>query len=107
MRKKMKTTRTPKQRRNRAPYRNRPQKNSSTGINGVSITYTRGNKGRTVMPVVSVYYRLKGRVHNKRFYIHLYPSKKAAIQAAAKFRRSMEREMASERKTKSRRSNKK
>jgi hypothetical protein len=103
----MKTKQTPKQRRNRSPFRNRPQKNTSTGINGVSITYTRGNKGRTVMPVVSVYYKLKGKVHNKRFYIHLYPSKKAAVQDAAKFRRAMEREMARERKAKAGRSKKK
>jgi len=86
--------------RNTAPFRGQAQKNTSTGINGVSLTYTKGNKGRTVMPVVSVYYRLKGKVHNKRFYIHLFPSQKAAIAEAAKFRRKMEREMLSERKAK-------
>jgi hypothetical protein len=87
-------------RRNTAPFRGQPQSNNKTGINGVSITYTKGNKGRTVMPVVSVYYRLEGKVHNKRFYIHLFPSKKAAIATAAKFRRKMEREMLLERKAK-------
>jgi hypothetical protein len=86
--------------RNTAPFRAAPQRNNRTGINGVSVTYTRGNKGRTIMPVVSVYYRLKGKVHNKRFYIHLFPSRKAAIATAAKFRRKMEREMLKERKTK-------
>jgi len=85
-------------RRNRAPFRAKAQANNSTGINGVSLTYTKGNNGRTLMPVVSVYYKLGGKVHNKRFYIHLYPSKKAAIAEAAKFRRKMEREMARERK---------
>jgi hypothetical protein len=50
------------------------------------------------MPVVSVYYKLKGKVHNKRFYIHLFPSKKAAIETAVKFRRKMEKEMFRERK---------
>jgi hypothetical protein len=90
---------TAKPRRNRAPYRARPQSNNRTGYNGVSVTYTKGNKGRTVMPVVSVYYKLKGKVHNKRFYIHLFPSKKAAIETAVKFRKKMEREMARERKT--------
>ena len=52
------------------------------------------------MPVVSVYYRLKGKVHNKRFYIHLFPSKKAAIATAVKFRKKMEKEMSLERKAK-------
>jgi hypothetical protein len=102
----MKTKKAPQRRRNRAPFRSRPQRNNSTGINGVSVTYTKGNKGRTIMPVVSVYYKLKGKVHNKRFYIHLFPSKKAAIQTAAKFRRTMEREMARERKARDRRSKK-
>jgi hypothetical protein len=93
-------------RRNRAPYRAQPQKNNSTGINGVSVTYTKGNKGRTVMPVVSVYYKLQGKVHNKRFYIHLYKSKKEAIAVAAKFRRKMEKEMLRERKAKAGRKSK-
>jgi hypothetical protein len=91
---------SPVRHRNTAPFRRKAQKNTSTGINGVSLTYTKGNKGRTIMPVVSVYYRLKGKVHNKRFYIHLFPSKKAAIAEAAKFRRKMEREMVKERKAK-------
>jgi hypothetical protein len=97
----MKTTRkqSPRQHRNTAPFRGQAQKNTSTGINGVSLTFTKGNKGRTIMPVVSVYYRLQGKVHNKRFYIHLFPSKKAAIAEAAAFRRKMEREMLAERKT--------
>jgi hypothetical protein len=94
----MKTKKTAKPRRNRAPYRAGPQRNNRTGYNGVSVTYTKGNKGRTVMPVVSVYYKLKGKVHNKRFYIHLFPSKKAAIETAVKFRKKMEREMLRERK---------
>jgi hypothetical protein len=96
----MKTKNSPKPRRNRAPYRAGPQSNNRTGYNGVSVTYTKGNKGRTIMPVVSVYYKLKGKVHNKRFYIHLFPSKKAAIETAVKFRRKMEREMLRERKAK-------
>jgi hypothetical protein len=94
----MKTKTPAKPRRNRAPFRAGPQKNNRTGYNGVSVTYTKGNKGRTVMPVVSVYYKLKGKVHNKRFYIHLFPSKKAAIATAVKFRKKMEREMKRERK---------
>ena len=85
-------------RRNRAPYRAKAQSNNSTGINGVSVTYTKGNKGRPLMPVVSVYYKLDGKVHNKRFYIHLYKSKKEAIAIAAKFRRKMEKDMLRERK---------
>ena len=97
----MKTKKTPTPRRNRAPFRTGPQRNNRTGYNGVSITYTKGNKGKTVMPVVSVYYKLKGKVHNKRFYIHLFPSKKAAIDTAVKFRRKMETEMLRERKAKS------
>ena len=97
----MKKKNTARPRRNRAPFRARPQRNNKTGYNGVSITYTKGNKGRTIMPVVSVYYKLKGKVHNKRFYIHLFSSKKAAIEAAVKFRRKMEREMLRERKAKS------
>ena len=96
----MDTKKTARPRRNRAPYRARPQRNNSTGYNGVSVTYTKGNKGRTVMPVVSVYYKLKGKVHNKRFYIHLFPSKKAAIATAVKFRKKMEIEMARDRKAK-------
>ncbi|MFN2299824.1 MAG: hypothetical protein ACK2UB_13335 [Anaerolineales bacterium] len=96
-----------KPRRNRAPFRARPQSNNRTGYNGVSVTYTKGNKGRTIMPVVSVYYKLKGKVHNKRFYIHLYPSKKAAIEDAVKFRRKMEREMLRERKARDARRKKK
>ena len=89
-----------KRRRNTAPFRDTVQRNTSTGINGVSLTYTKGNKGRSIMPVVSVYYRLKDKAYNKRFYIHLFPSKKAAIATAAKFRRQMEREMLLERKAK-------
>ena len=100
----MKKKTAAKPRRNRAPFRSSPQRNNRTGYNGVSVTYTRGNKGRTVMPVVSVYYKLKGKVHNKRFYIHLFPSKKAAIETAVKFRRKMEREMLRERKAKPARS---
>jgi hypothetical protein len=96
----MKTKKSAKPRRNRAPFRAGPQSNNRTGYNGVSVTYTKGNKGRTIMPVVSVYYKLKGKVHNKRFYIHLFPSKKAAIETAVKFRRKMEREMLRERKAK-------
>lgn len=89
-------------RRNTKPFRKQPQKNNSTGINGVSLTYTKGNKGRTVMPVVSVYYKLKGKVHNKRFYIHLFPSKKKAVETAAAFRKKMEQEMLLERKERQR-----
>jgi hypothetical protein len=96
----MKAKKIVRTRRNRAPFRAQAQKNNSTGINGVSVTYTKGNKGRTVMPVVSVYYKLKGKVHNKRFYIHLFKSKKEAIAVAAKFRLKMEKEMARERKAK-------
>jgi hypothetical protein len=96
----MKTKNTTKPRRNRAPFRTGPQRNNRTGYNGVSVTYTKGNKGRRVMPVVSVYYKLKGKVHNKRFYIHLFPSKKAAIETAVKFRQKMEKEMVRERKSK-------
>jgi hypothetical protein len=96
----MKNKNASKPRRNRAPYRAGPQRNNRTGYNGVSVTYTKGNKGRTVMPVVSVYYKLKGKVHNKRFYIHLFPSKKKAIETAVKFRKKMEKEMLRERKAK-------
>lgn len=96
----MKAKKIVRTRRNRAPYRAKAQSNNSTGINGVSVTYTKGNKGRTLMPVVSVYYKLEGKVHNKRFYIHLFKSKKAAIETAAKFRRKMEKEMLRERKIK-------
>ena len=102
----MKTKKTARPRRNRAPYRTGPQRNNRTGYNGVSITYTKGNKGRTIMPVVSVYYKLEGKVHNKRFYIHLFPSKKAAIETAVKFRRKMEKEMLRERKAKAARGKK-
>jgi len=94
----MTTKQSVKPRRYRSPFRAGPQSNNRTGYNGVSVTYTKGNKGRTIMPVVSVYYKLKGKVHNKRFYIHLFPSKKAAIETAVKFRRKMEREMLRERK---------
>jgi hypothetical protein len=94
----MTTKQSVKPRRNRSPFRTGPQRNNRTGYNGVSVTYTKGNKGRTIMPVVSVYYKLKGKVHNKRFYIHLFPSKKAAIETAVKFRRKMEKEMFRERK---------
>ena len=100
----MKTTHTSLTGGNRkvAPFRAKAQSNNNTGINGVSLTYTKGNKGKTILPVVSVYYRLKGKVFNKRFYIHLFPSRKAAIAEAAKFRRRMEREMLREWKAKER-----
>jgi hypothetical protein len=103
----MKKKSTARPRRNRAPFRAKAQRNNRTGYNGVSVTYTKGNKGRTIMPVVSVYYKLKGKVHNKRFYIHLFPSKKAAVETAVKFRRKMEKEMLRERKAKLARNKKK
>lgn len=102
----MKTKNNARPRRNRAPFRAGPQCNNRTGYNGVSVTYTKGNKGRTIMPVVSVYYKLKDKVHNKRFYIHLFPSKKAAIETAVKFRRKMEKEMSRERKARAARGKK-
>jgi hypothetical protein len=84
--------------RNTAPFRKTPQSNSKTGINGVSITYTMGNKGRTKMPVVNVHYKLKGKEHNKRFYIHLYTSLRACLKDAVAYRKKMEKAMATERK---------
>jgi hypothetical protein len=83
--------------RNTYPFRTKPQSNSKTRINGVSITYTMGNKGRTKMPVVNVHYKLENREHNKRFYIHLYPSLRACLKEAVKFRKQMERAMSKER----------
>jgi hypothetical protein len=84
--------------RNTLPFRKKPQKNSRTGINGVSITYTMGNKGRTKMPVVNVHFKSMGREHNKRFYIHLYPSLRVCLKEAVAFRKKMEKEMLKERK---------
>jgi hypothetical protein len=91
----------PVRRRNTAPFRKKPQANSKTGINGVSLTHTMGNHGRTKMPVVNVHYRLLDKEHNKRFYIHLYPSLRACLKDAVAFRKKMEREMLAERKKKS------
>jgi hypothetical protein len=89
---------SPKGKRNTAPFRKKPQTNSKTGINGVSITYTMGNNGRTKMPVVNVHYKLAGKEHNRRFYIHLYTSLRACLKDAVLFRKKMEKAMAAERK---------
>jgi hypothetical protein len=87
--------------RNSLPFRKKPQTNSKTGINGVSLTYTMGNKGRTKMPVGNVHYKLKAKEHNKRFYIHLYASLSKCMKEAIAFRKKMEKEMLKERKNES------
>jgi len=74
------------------PFRTRPQRNNTTGINGVSETVhaTRTGERRRCF---SVYYTLEGAPRNKRFYIDDYDSRAAALEEAKQFRQEMEREM--------------
>src|SRR3990172_1248499 len=58
----------------RPPFRAKPQRNSKTGINGVSETIHTTRSGERVR-CFSVYYLLDGERHNKRFYLDHYDSR--------------------------------
>ena len=76
----------------RPPFRTKPQRNNTTGVNGVSETvHTTRTDER--LRCFSVHYTLDGEPHNKRFYIDDYGSRQAALEEARQFRKEMEREM--------------
>lgn len=77
----------------RLPFRTQPLRQNSTGINGVSETFHRSRRNGEKIPCFSVNYRLEGVVYNKRFYIHHYDTRAAALKDAARFRREMEKLM--------------
>jgi hypothetical protein len=69
--------------------------NNSTGINGVSATYTRvGGKKKVIH--FSVHYKLEGAAHNKRFSVENFANEKTAFKEAKSFRLKMERAMLKE-----------
>jgi hypothetical protein len=76
----------------RPPFRRKPQRNSKTGINGVSETVHRTRTGER-RRCFSVYYTLGGAPRTKRFYLDDYGSRVAALEEARQFRKEMEREM--------------
>lgn len=65
---------------------------ASTKVRGVSETYHRLSSGRKLL-CFSVSYRLEGVRRNKRFYHHLFTSRRAALKAATEFRREVEEQM--------------
>ena len=76
--------------------RMKPQKNNKTGVLGISETYETWRNGRKV-PCFSVSWRPAPNIaKNKRFYIHHYESKQAALEAAAKFREERIADLAKE-----------
>ena len=65
---------------------------ASTKVRGVSETYHRTSSGKKLR-CFSVSYRLDGLRRNKRFYHHLFASRRAALNAAAAFRQDVEKQM--------------
>lgn len=65
---------------------------ASTRVRGVSETFHRLASGRK-LPCFSVSYRLEGLRRTKRFYHHLFTSRRAALKAATEFRRDVEEQM--------------
>ena len=65
---------------------------ASTRVRGVSETFHRLSSGRK-LHCFSVSYRLEGVRRNKRFYHHLFTSRRAALKAASEFRREVEEQM--------------
>ena len=80
-----------------APSRSRPAISmrpalSSTKVRGGSETYHRTAAGKKLL-CFSVSYRLGGARRNKRFYHHLFTSRRAALKAATEFRQEVEKQM--------------
>lgn len=67
-------------------------KSNKTGINGVCLVYDRQQRRKSVVGFAANY-KIKGKLYNKKFSISRYGSKRAALQAAVKFRKKMERSM--------------
>ncbi|MFA6956387.1 MAG: hypothetical protein WC538_10985 [Thermoanaerobaculia bacterium] len=65
---------------------------ASTRVRGVSETFQRTPAGKKI-PCFSVSYRLGGVRKSKRFYHHLFSSRRAALRAATEFRQEVERQM--------------
>ena len=65
---------------------------ASTKVKGVSETYHRTSSGKKLR-CFSVSYRIDGERRNKRFYHHLFPSRRAALKAATEFRQDVEKQM--------------
>ena len=74
------------------PFRAAPLRHNKTGVNGVCLTFDRDRNGAK-LPCYSVYYRLGGQDHNKRFYLHWYEDAAFALKEAAHFRKAMETAM--------------
>lgn len=73
-------------------FRTAPQKNSSTGVAGVSETFMRSRNGRKI-PCFTVTWRPeKGVSRTKKFSINAY-GREEAFRRAVEFRREMEAEM--------------
>lgn len=73
--------------------KNKPQRNNTTGVAGVSETTQKWRNGK-VVPCFSVVWCPEPNViRNKRFYHHHYDSREAALEAAAEFRKARELEI--------------
>lgn len=70
-------------------FRNRKQKNNTTGRTGISCTYEKRRRG--IIKVLQVHWVDKeGKRHNKKFYVHRYSSERQALAAATDFRLARE-----------------
>jgi hypothetical protein len=65
---------------------------ASSRVRGVSETFQRTPSGKKI-PCFSVSYRLGGVRKSKRFYHHLFSSRRAALRAATEFRQEVEKQM--------------
>ena len=77
------------------PFKRKPIKTNTSGVNGVSETYTwskRNQQGEKV-PCFCVSWAPEPNTHKtKKFYHHHYDSREEAFAAAVKFRQEKERE---------------
>jgi hypothetical protein len=79
--------------RGRPPFYAQPMKHNKLGVNGVSETYQRVKSTGEKIPCFSVYYKLGEQRCTKRFYLHHYDSRQAALADATAFRQAMEKVM--------------
>jgi len=77
----------------RGRVRQRPQRNNKTGVVGISETFERWRNGKKVPCFAVSWCPYPNVPKNKRFYLHRFDSREAALKAAIEFRKEREKEI--------------
>ncbi len=76
------------------PFQRKPTAANTSGVNGISETFSRSKRTGKKLPCFSVFWAPKKNTRkNKRFYLSHYGSREEAFEAAVEFRKEKEAEI--------------